>query len=232
MLVGRKNSTYIQRNFGWTGYCVLGSIGVPYHELSHLITAVIFRHKIREVQLFRPVQGRADGTLGYVDHSWNSKSIYQRIGNFFIGTAPMFFGAGLMFIVLRIAYPSVFVNVAEISEIPGSLVFAFRNMFMPENLFTVWTLIVLLITVFICPYMDMSWEDIKGSTSGAIALIIVAIILSFITMLMPPDMIAQVQSVMNTFISNYAYALILGLIVSIIMVVLLGILLLIRSKGL
>lgn len=52
--VGRKNTTHIQRNFGWTGYCILRSVGVTFHELSHLITAVIFRHKIKEVRLFRP----------------------------------------------------------------------------------------------------------------------------------------------------------------------------------
>jgi hypothetical protein len=27
-LIGWKNSTYIQRNLGWTGYCILGSIGI------------------------------------------------------------------------------------------------------------------------------------------------------------------------------------------------------------
>ena len=64
MLIGRKRSEYLQRSFGWTGYCILGSIGVPFHELSHLITAVIFRHKINEISLFRPSQGKTDGTLG------------------------------------------------------------------------------------------------------------------------------------------------------------------------
>jgi hypothetical protein len=74
-LVGWKNTIYIQRSIGWTGYCVLGSVGVTFHELAHLLTAVIFRHKINNVKLFRPVQGKADGVLGYVDHSWNNRSL-------------------------------------------------------------------------------------------------------------------------------------------------------------
>jgi hypothetical protein len=231
-LVGWKNSTYIQRNLGWTGYCVLGSVGVTFHELSHLITAVIFRHKINEVRLFRPMQGKIDGTLGYVNHSWNSRSLYQKIGNFFIGTAPMFFGAGLLFIVLRVAYPSGFTEVTEISEIPGALGFAFRDMFALENLLTVWTPIVFLIIIFICPHMHMSWADVKGATSGAIALIAAAFLLSLASVIIPADVTAQIQGVMNTFVAYYIYALILGLIMSLIMTVCFGVVSLIRGKGL
>jgi len=231
-LAGQKNSVYIQRNFGWTGYCVLGSVGVTYHELSHLIIAVLFRHKINEVRLFRPFQGKNDGILGYVNHSWNNRSLFQKIGNFFIGTAPMFFGAGLLFIVLRVAYPSAFIDVTEISEIPGSLWFAFGNMFKPENLFTIWTLIIFLITIFICPHMHMSWADIKGSTSGAAALIIAAFILSLVSAVIPDGVISQIQNIMNTFVAYYIYALVLGLIMNIIMTVLFGTMSLIRGKGL
>jgi hypothetical protein len=231
-LVGWKNSTYIQRSLGWTGYCVLGSVGVTFHELSHLTTAVIFRHKINEVRLFRPMQGRVDGTLGYVNHSWNPRSMYQKIGNFFIGTAPMFFGAGLLFIVLRIAYPSSFTEVAEISEIPGALRFAFGDMFTLSNLLTVWTPIVFLIIIFICPHMHMSWADVKGATSGAIALIAAAFLLSLASVIIPADVMAQIQGVMNTFVTYYIYALALGLIVSIVMTACFGVVSLIRGKGL
>ena len=230
MLVGGKNSTYIQRNFGWTGYCILGGVGVTFHELSHLITAVLFRHKINEVRLFRPREGKADGTLGYVNHSWNNNSLYQKIGNFFIGTSPMFFGAGLLFIILRIAYPSSFPEVAEISEMPGSLAFAFTNMFKPENLLTMWTPIVLLITVFICPHMHMSWADVKGATSGAVTLMIAAVVVSLASVVIPVDAMASIQGALNTFVTYYIYALALGLIMSILMTVCLGIISLIRSK--
>ena len=217
---------------GWTGYCILGSVGVTFHELSHWITAILFRHKINEVKLFRPMQGKVDGTLGYVNHSWNNKSMYQKIGNFFIGTAPMFFGAGLLFVILRVAYPTSFVDISEVGEIPNALGFAFTDMFELSNLLTWWTPIILLITIFICPHMHMSWADVKGSIHGAVALIAVALILSLATMIIPEDMVMQIQSAMNTFIAYYVYALILGLIMSVIMTMFGGLVSLIRGKGL
>ena len=230
--VGWKNSIYIQRNFGWTGYCILGSVGVTYHELSHMITAVIFKHKINEVKLFRPFQGKADGTLGYVSHSWNKKSLFQKIGNFFIGTSPMLFGAGLLFAVLIYAYPHYFVRVAGISEIPGSLWFALSNMFGPANLLTPWTVIVLLITIFICPHMHMSWADVKGATSGAVAILMVALFLSFAAAAAPAETMALVEERAGTFIAYYIYALTLGLIMSLAMTMCFGLLSLVRGKGL
>jgi len=219
MFVGSKNSKYIQRCLGWKGYCVLGSIGVTFHELSHLIIAVIFRHKITEVRLFRPSQSRIDGTLGYVDHTWKEKSVYQRIGNFFIGTAPMLFGAGLLFLVLRIAYPSSFIDVAEISEIPDALIYAFSNMFTSSSLLSVWTLIVLLVIVFICPYMNMSGADIKGAVSGVITLILLSLLLTIVSLVIPADIMTQIQGSLNTFIAYYSFALLLGLVVNIIMTI-------------
>lgn|GEM_PF-1995236 len=231
-LVGQKLAVYIQRNFGWTGYCILGSVGVTFHEFSHLIIAVLFRHKINEVRLFRPFQGKIDGTLGYVNHSWNSRSTYQKIGNFFIGTAPMFFGAGFLFVLLSVAYPHSFMSVTEIGEIPNALMFAFSNTLNHENLFAVWTPIIFLYGIFVCPYMHMSWEDVKGATSGAITLAIVALLVSLATAVIPENAVLQIQSTMNTFVTYYVFALALGLIAGIVMAVCFGLLSVIRGKRL
>ncbi|MCL2225825.1 MAG: hypothetical protein FWB96_12730 [Defluviitaleaceae bacterium] len=228
--VGKKLAVYIQRNFGWTGYCVLGSVGVTFHELSHLVTAIIFRHKINEVKLFRPFQSKIDGTLGYVNHSWNSRSIYQKVGNFFIGTAPMFFGAGLMFVLLRIAFPYAFAPVTEIAEIPRALVSAFGGILNYANLFSIWTLILFFVSIFICPYMHMSWADIKGATSGAVVLVLIAAVLSVGSVVIPQNLVVQIQTVMNTFVTYYVFALVMGLIVSVAMAISLYVLSLIRGK--
>ena len=230
-IVGARNSEFIQRSFGWYGYCVLGLVGVTFHELSHLIVAVLFRHKINEVRLFRPVQGRADGTLGYVHHAWDNKSWYQMIGNFFIGTAPMFFGAGLLFLLLRIAYPAAFVNVAQIGEIPGALGAAATIMFKPEIFFTKWTPIVILVAMLICPHMHMSWPDIKGATSGAIAMIFIATVMSLVSIILRADIVAAIQSAMNTFVTYYIYALVLGLVMSLIITACFGLVMVIRGRG-
>ena len=71
---------------GRTGFIYLTMPGVVIHELSHLFFCLIFQHKIMKVNLFSPQE---DGTLGMVQHSYDSRNIFHRIGNFFIGSAPV-----------------------------------------------------------------------------------------------------------------------------------------------
>lgn len=70
--------------------------GTVVHELGHALFCVLFGHKIRDISLFRP---RANGVLGYVKHSWNRKNLYQNIGNFFIGTGPIWLGSTLIVLI-------------------------------------------------------------------------------------------------------------------------------------
>jgi hypothetical protein len=74
-------------------YTYLTAPGVMVHELGHAFFCVIFRHRIIRMRLFRP---GSDGTLGSVQHSYNPRSTYQRIGNFFIGTGPIWFGSTMV----------------------------------------------------------------------------------------------------------------------------------------
>jgi hypothetical protein len=122
--------------------------------------------------------------------------------------------------------------VAELSELPSALGFTFSSMFTLSNVLTIWTPIILLIIVFICPHMHMSWADVKGATSGAVALITVAFLISLASAVIPDDVVKQVQGVMNTLVTYYIYALILGLIVSVFMTMCFGLMSLIRGKGL
>ena len=87
-----------QRSFGLKAVMITGIIGVPIHEISHAILALIFRHRITKVKLIQKPD--PSGLMGYVKHSYNPNSLYQRIGNFFIGIAPLF-GGGISIIVLR-----------------------------------------------------------------------------------------------------------------------------------
>lgn len=61
-------------------------VGTPIHELSHVIVAVMFGHKIEKISL---INFSHDGRLGYVIHRWNKGSLYQNIGLFFIAMAPL-----------------------------------------------------------------------------------------------------------------------------------------------
>lgn len=66
-------------------YYLSGFIGIPVHELSHAVMAVLFGHKIIRIKWCGFGSG---GLYGRVEHSWNTRSLYQRIGLFFIGVAP------------------------------------------------------------------------------------------------------------------------------------------------
>lgn len=91
--VGPKFDTYFT---GW--------IGTPVHEFGHWIFCIIFMHKVKEVHFFKP--DPKNGTLGYVSHSFNKKSVYQRVGNFFIGIGPMLAGGGVLMALAYFMLPS------------------------------------------------------------------------------------------------------------------------------
>ena len=67
-----------------------GWIGTPIHETSHLIACWIFRLKVVKFRLFEPDYDAM--SLGYVEYLINKNSVYQRIGCFFVGIAPLLGG--------------------------------------------------------------------------------------------------------------------------------------------
>jgi hypothetical protein len=81
-----------------------GWIGTPVHEFGHWVFCLIFMHKVKEVHFFKP--DPKSGTLGFVSHTYNKKSVYQRIGNFFIGIGPMLVGGGVLATLAYFMLPS------------------------------------------------------------------------------------------------------------------------------
>ncbi len=71
-----------------------GFLGTPIHELGHAFFCVVFRHKIEEIKLFQIDD--ESGTLGYVSHSYNRRNIWQKLGNYFIGVAPILCGSAVL----------------------------------------------------------------------------------------------------------------------------------------
>lgn len=150
-----------------------GIIGTPIHELSHALMCLIFGHKITEMKLYDP--NSDDGTLGYVNHSFNPKNIYHQIGNFFIGIAPILGGSGILLLLSLILVPDVnagimrefrlvgSVDVSRFFEAFGSMigyVFDFDNM----TDISWWIFIILAFSI--ASHMELSAADIKGSLYG------------------------------------------------------------------
>ena len=87
-IIENRANFYTQRVLGIKGVLATALIGTPVHELGHLLMCYLFRHKVGKFKLV-DLKAR-DGVLGYVNHEWNRKSLYQNIGNFFIGMGPIF----------------------------------------------------------------------------------------------------------------------------------------------
>ncbi len=86
------------------GFCyATGIIGTPIHELSHALLCLVFFHKIEEMKLFQI--DNENGVLGYVRHSYRKKNIYQSLGNYFIGIAPIVCGSLILYFSMRYLLP-------------------------------------------------------------------------------------------------------------------------------
>ncbi len=97
-LISSYNERMGYRIMGRKFYRVfVARIGVPVHELGHAVFALLFRHKITEMKLYQ--SDNQSGTLGYVNHTYNRRSLYQNIGNFFMGIGPVIFGSLILYVL-------------------------------------------------------------------------------------------------------------------------------------
>lgn len=87
--------------FGFNSQIIVGGLGIIVHELSHLIMAIVFGHHINAVRLLRIPSDTNDMSLGYVKHTWAPTSTYQKVGNAFIGIAPVLGCTLLIYIIMR-----------------------------------------------------------------------------------------------------------------------------------
>lgn len=197
-----KNNELIQQSLGINFIIFTGFIGTVVHELSHMLMAFIFNHKIIKVELFRPFKYKEDGVLGYVRHTYNPSNLYQQIGNFFIGIAPMGFGTLAIWILLILfsndTYQLLINNIhidLYISYIKSSdylkcfyllirdSLLMFKHILSLRYLFNIKHLIMLFFIYSISTHMSLSLADLKGSFKGFIfCFILVFIVTLFINL--------------------------------------------------
>lgn len=174
--------------FGWLGTMV--------HELGHATMCILFRHKITEVKWFDP--DAKGGSLGHVYHSYHPNSVYQRIGNFFIGIGPVILGPIVIYFAARFllgpqvvsSMPDVPINSAAFSSF-GALLALTESTFTGalavlstiislENL-TNWKFYLFMgITFSVGSSITLSWPDIKGAFRGFAALVIFILMFNLI----------------------------------------------------
>ena len=226
----RNNAAKI---LGYKVYIGLTALGIVVHELGHALFCLVFRHRIVDMQLFKPSN---DGTLGHVNHAYNPKSRYQTIGNFFIGTGPIWFGATVIYIMsLFMLAPAVFDQMKDMGltpetgiivvmkEISGSVWAVFCNLFNIANL-SDWKFYLFIYFVFcIGSHMTLSRSDFKGATQGFCTLIITILMFNWLTMWLGDFSLRMCQSMSRycgIFYAVMLFALTLNCLVSVL--VLLG----------
>lgn len=214
-VIENKNNQLIQRSLGEKFIIFTGFIGTVVHEVSHLIIALIFNHKIVKVELFRPRKYKEDGILGFVKSTYNANSIYQQVGNFFIGIAPMIFGTltiWLLFIIFSNNSYTIFLNYMNIglytnylqsSNYSGffnllvhDVFLLLKTIFSFDYIFNVNHLIMLFLIYSISTHMTLSLVDLKGSFRGLLVCFVVVFVITFL---------GKILGVSNIFTSSIVF---------------------------
>lgn len=162
---------------------VTGVIGTPIHEGSHALMCLLFGHRITEIKFFQI--DKESGVLGYVRHTYNSRSVYKQAGNFFIGVAPVLLGNAvillLMFLLARNAFDGVNAAVTEGVSREGAALAAgvfvaigksFLAIFSPLNFANGWFWLFLPLAFCISLHVDLSPADVKCGFAGGIILVL------------------------------------------------------------
>ena len=161
---------------GERSWTLLAMPGTIVHETGHAIFCLLFRHKIEEMKLFAPMP---DGTLGYVRHTWEKKSLFQRAGNFFIGTGPVIFGTCVIIAVTAFLMPEVWREMElPPCHTPGDMAAGalsltcrmVRELFQAELWTKFQSYLWIGITLLIGAHVTLSRSDLENAGSGALLL--------------------------------------------------------------
>ena len=207
-LMERKANSYFFSTFGYKGILATAWIGTPVHEMGHALMCLIFGHKIMDMRLL--TINRSDGTLGYVTHSYNQRSVYQTVGNFFIGIAPIISGIGALFLSLYYLLPNsfkVFADYLQAGVITKTLDLTFfqglasASLVLIQSIFTLSNVlnpnfwIFLLIAIGVSSHMALSSADIKGATQGLVTLYTVIFSLTLLGKFLHVDAYSYISQV-------------------------------------
>lgn len=210
---------HYRRTVGWYGILFTAWFGTPIHELSHFLLAKLFHHKINAVSFFRP--NKQTGGLGHVDHSYKKTSIYQSVGNFFIGGAPLLIGPIILILLLVFLVPNgrTILNSMQSLEpnitLATSLMSLLRDLAAPANIhrFSFW--IFLYLSFCVVSHMAPSKQDRGGMWAGLAWLTILLLIANVIPLLLgfhPELYVGRVRESLSLAISVLLFSLLLSFV--------------------
>ncbi|WP_205178312.1 hypothetical protein [Neobacillus cucumis] len=196
----RLSNSYLTRAFGPKGVMVTAWIGTPIHEIGHLIQCFIWGHRVSRVRLLQ--LNHPSGILGFVEHHYNPNSMYQQVGNFFIGLGPIFSGIGSLILGMYFLVPQSFLAFKteveqhiQFQQLDLTLLKTFwesisiicKSLFTIENLINPLFWLFLIMAFSISSHIALSKADIKGSARGLSTIFIVLVLLNIISRLLNWD---------------------------------------------
>ena len=150
-------------------------VGTPIHELGHAIMCPLFGHRITKLCLLSP--SAENGVYGYVEHSYNRKNLWSKLGNLFIGIGPIFSGLGIVVLMLWLCFPTQWKSYlalsralieegADLSAVMGNVLALFRAL--PAAFVENWLRATVGLFVILCValHISLSWADIRSSLSA------------------------------------------------------------------
>jgi hypothetical protein len=195
--VERLLSHRLQSRFGWRGVLVTGWLGVPIHELSHAAACLLFGHRIERLSLFSP--DPATGRLGSVQHAWDRRSVYQQVGRFFIGIAPLLGGAAVLLLLTRLLGPpqppvtaagggnALAEALHSAGDRAGALLTALSG---SDAVGRGRTWIYLYLCLCVGAHMSPSAADLKGCWPGLLLLLVLLLLANFTVAVLGRDLAA------------------------------------------
>jgi hypothetical protein len=170
-------STFLARRIGWRASIYpTAVVGVPVHELSHLLAARVFGHRVVGYSLFEP--DPTTGTLGYVRHAYRRRNPWQLAGTFFVGVAPFAAGAAILIAVTATMLPAgarlelleraraLAAAPVEPEQLVALAAFAVRSVDASP-----WLALQLYLAVAVASHMAPSPRDLAGGLPGALLLV-------------------------------------------------------------
>ncbi len=221
-------NTFVKTTGRTIDIIVTGWLGTIVHELGHALFCILFLHRIVKIKLYDP--DPADGSLGYVMHTYNRRNLYQRIGNFFIGIGPIIFGSMVLYAALYYFLPNKQQVLGILSS--GSLqIESFRHIFLQsedilhtafamvnaifarDNLDQVFFWVFLYISICVASHMELSIPDMKGMWSGLWVMIVLLLVVNGVALLFhfnASTYIMKAHAYTRLFDSLFIYAIVIS----------------------
>lgn len=232
-LIGLMHKVFISKTgkLGYNLHKITAIVGTPIHELGHLSMNIIFRHDVMEYKLLQ--LSSKDGEFGYVNYTYNRKSLYQRVGNFFTALGPIIWGGfvlyGLMYFLANDQYAMLVTESKNIMaehtdfsfiDILGSMfdygIEIVKILFSWDFLLSPNAFILIILSFSIAFHMSLSNADIRNGISGGIIFSIVIFVFGLLFSLISPDLMNEFNNLIVIAIYKilifFTFALVINLI--------------------